>query len=619
MSTTVVNHRQVTHRPFRNVIQSYSGQTGGSSSTLSKTTAHNLTSTFDRSSNGMLPVSASNASIMHREEALLAIYVQPTEAGGIGHYKPFLLPPRNPGESSQNALEKGLGFGAFGVVWSVIDPRDGRKVALKRIPRVFHNPITAKRVYREVKMLSMLHHDNIVTLIDVVKSDNYSTFDEVYLIFELMQTDLHKIIVSPQPLSSDHVKIFLYQILRGLRYLHSAGIVHRDIKPGNMLVNSNCLLKICDFGLARMDDPKNQAQLTTEVVTQYYRSPELLMETSRYSYAVDMWSVGCTFAELLSRRILFPAQGPLEQLELIVNLTGTPNVEDLENCHPEACCFVLSFRPRRPNLAFFYSLSPDVSSPAVDLISSMLCFNPVSVIVPTMWPRGAYNLDASVDRSDIPTFLPAPTGALGLLVLVPAFDREGVRVSITMWDVLASGHLEKCALKARITAEEALSHAYLEEARLRYHSCMCTCCHDVPIAPSGGLSSPGGISDNGSLSSAPATPTSSISSASAASSPADTPGKGGQQQRSTNGVLTRRKFCRDLDPAANFLLPLDLDSHFKRLSDAKRILWDTLQEYHHRDTRSAKLILNKNATNYRALVTSNVAQAKEMPAVRRWR
>nr|CDS28241.1 serine:threonine protein kinase NLK [Hymenolepis microstoma] len=559
MSTTVVNHRQVAHRPFRNVIQSYSGQIGSGGSTLSKATAHNLTSgssssntsTFDRSSNsGMLQTPGlANPGIMHREEALLAIYVQPTEVGGVGHYKPFLLPPRNPEDSSQNALEKGLGYGAFGVVWSVIDPRDGRKVALKRIPRVFHNPITAKRVYREVKMLSMLRHDNIVTLVDVVKSDNYSNFDEVYLIFELMQTDLHKIIVSPQPLSTDHVKIFLYQILRGLRYLHSAGIVHRDIKPGNMLVNSNCLLKICDFGLARMDDPKNQAQLTTEVVTQYYRSPELLMETSRYSYAVDMWSVGCTFAELLSRRILFPAQGPLEQLELIVNLTGTPNVEDLENCHPEACCFVLSFRPRRPNLAFFYSLSPDVSSAAVDLISSMLCFNP----------------------------------------------------------------------KARITAEEALNHSYLEEARLRYHSCMCTCCHDVPMTQSGGLSSPGGVSDNGSLSSAPATPTSSISSTSTTSSPADTPGKGIQQQRPATGVLTRRKFCRDLDPAANFLLPLDLDSHFKRLSDAKRILWDTLQEYHHRDPRSAKLILNKNAANYRALVTSNVAQAKEMSAARRWR
>ncbi|CDS42491.1 serine:threonine protein kinase NLK [Echinococcus multilocularis] len=540
MSTTVVN-RQIVHRPFRNVIQSYSGQIGSGGSTISKASSHNSS---DRSPNGMLVASTATATVVHREEALLAIYVHPTDAGGVGHYKPFLLPPRAPGESS---LEKGLGYGAFGVVWSVIDPRDGRRVALKRIPRVFHNPITAKRVYRELKMLSVLHHDNIVSLIDVVKSDNYSNFDEVYLLFELMQTDLHKIIVSPQPLSSDHVKIFLYQILRGLRYLHSAGIVHRDIKPGNMLVNSNCLLKICDFGLARMDDPKNQAQLTTEVVTQYYRSPELLMETSRYSYAVDIWSVGCTFAELLSRRILFPAQGPLEQLELIVNLTGTPTIEDLENCHPEACCFVLSFRPRRPNLAFLYSLSPDITGAAVELISSMLRFNP----------------------------------------------------------------------KARITAEEALNHCYLEEARLRYHSCMCTCCHDVPVTPTstqGTMSSPGGVSDNGSLSSAPVTPTSSISSAasSASTSPADTPGK--QQQQRPAGVLTRRKFCRNLDPIANFLLPLDLDSHFKRLSDAKRILWDTLQEYHHRDTRSAKLILNKNAANYRALVTSNVAQAKEIPA-----
>uniref|UniRef100_A0A5K3EJC8 Mitogen-activated protein kinase n=1 Tax=Mesocestoides corti TaxID=53468 RepID=A0A5K3EJC8_MESCO len=522
--------------------QSYSGQTGTSGSLMSRP------SSFDRPSSGILTSSAPTA-VVQRDEALLAIYVHPSEAGGVGHYKPFLLPPRNPGEGSQSSLEKGLGYGAFGVVWSVIDPRDGRKVALKRIPRVFHNPITAKRVYRELKMLSMLHHDNIVTLVDVVKSDNYSSFDEVYLLFELMQTDLHKIIVSPQPLSSDHVKIFLYQILRGLRYLHSAGIVHRDIKPGNMLVNSNCLLKICDFGLARMDDPGNQAQLTTEVVTQYYRSPELLMETSRYSYAVDMWSVGCTFAELLSRRILFPAQGPLEQLELILNLTGTPKMVDLEHCHPEACCFVLSFRPRRPNLASLYSLSPDLSNAAVDLLSSMLRFSP----------------------------------------------------------------------KDRITAEEALSHCYLEEARLRYHSCMCTCCHDVPVASppatQGGLSSPGAVGDNASLSSAPTTPTSSISSSSSSISPSDTPGK--QQQHPGN--LTRRKFCRDLDPAANFLLPLDLDSHFKRLSDAKRILWETLQEYHHRDTRSARLILNKNAVNYRALVTSSVAQAKEMPPARRWR
>ena len=120
-----------------------------------------------------------------------------------------------------------------------------------------------------------------------------------------MQSDLHKIIVSPQPLSIDHVKIFLYQILRGLKFLHSARIIHRDIKPGNLLVNSNCLLKICDFGLARVEPYSDSQMLTQEVVTQYYRAPELLMGANRYKYEIDLWSVGCIFAELLSRRILF--------------------------------------------------------------------------------------------------------------------------------------------------------------------------------------------------------------------------------------------------------------------------------------------------------------------------
>jgi nemo like kinase len=92
--------------------------------------------------------------------------------------------------------------------------------------------------------------------------------DELYVVTELMQSDLHKIIVSSQPLSSDHVKVFLYQILRGLKYLHSIGILHRDIKPGNLLVNSNCLLKICDFGLARSEEPDRSKEMTQEVVTQ---------------------------------------------------------------------------------------------------------------------------------------------------------------------------------------------------------------------------------------------------------------------------------------------------------------------------------------------------------------
>lgn len=144
-----------------------------------------------------------------------------------------------------------------------------------------------------------------------------------YVITELLQSDLHKIIVSPQHLSQDHIKVFLYQILRGLKYLHSARILHRDIKPGNLLVNSNCVLKICDFGLARVEEPDQSKHMTQEVVTQYYRAPEILMGARHYSAAVDVWSVGCIFGELLARRIIFQAQTPVQQVKnkrLIVKL-----------------------------------------------------------------------------------------------------------------------------------------------------------------------------------------------------------------------------------------------------------------------------------------------------------
>ncbi|KAA0702109.1 Serine/threonine-protein kinase NLK [Triplophysa tibetana] len=156
-----------------------------------------------------------------------------------------------------------------------------------------------------------------------------------------MQSDLHKIIVSPQPLSSDHVKVFLYQILRGLKYLHSAGILHRDIKPGNLLVNSNCVLKICDFGLARVEELDESRHMTQEVVTQYYRAPEILMGSRHYSNAIDIWSVGCIFAELLGRRILFQAQSPIQQLDLITDLLGTPSLEAMRTACEGARAHIL--------------------------------------------------------------------------------------------------------------------------------------------------------------------------------------------------------------------------------------------------------------------------------------
>uniref|UniRef100_A0A1A8F6H6 Mitogen-activated protein kinase n=1 Tax=Nothobranchius korthausae TaxID=1143690 RepID=A0A1A8F6H6_9TELE len=210
--------------------------------------------------------------------------------------------------------DRPIGYGAFGVVWSVTDPRDGKRVALKKMPNVFQNLVSCKRVFRELKMLCFFKHENVLSALDILQPPHIDYFEEIYVVTELMQSDLHKIIVSPQPLSSDHAKVFLYQILRGLKYLHSAGILHRDIKPGNLLVNSNCVLKICDFGLARVEETDESRHMTQEVVTQYYRAPEILMGSRHYSNSIDIWSVGCIFAELLGRRILFQAQTPIQQV-----------------------------------------------------------------------------------------------------------------------------------------------------------------------------------------------------------------------------------------------------------------------------------------------------------------
>ena len=141
-----------------------------------------------------------------------------------------------------------IGSGAYGSVWKATSFYTSGDVAVKRIKNKKHVEYCLKRTLREIKILRHFKHGNIVSLHDVIMSSNESS---LYLVLDLMETDLHKIIQSPQPLSVDHVKWFLYQLLRALKYLHSANVVHRDIKPSNLLVNSNCLLKLADFGMAR--------------------------------------------------------------------------------------------------------------------------------------------------------------------------------------------------------------------------------------------------------------------------------------------------------------------------------------------------------------------------------
>jgi mitogen-activated protein kinase 7 len=123
-----------------------------------------------------------------------------------------------------------------------------------------------------------------------------------------MEADLHQIIRSGQPLTDAHFQYFVYQICRGLKYIHSANVLHRDLKPGNLLVNADCELKICDFGLARgySSSPEGNIGFMTEyVATRWYRAPEIMLSFQKYTKAIDMWSVGCIFAEMLGGRPLF--------------------------------------------------------------------------------------------------------------------------------------------------------------------------------------------------------------------------------------------------------------------------------------------------------------------------
>jgi len=213
-----------------------------------------------------------------------------------------------------------VGSGAYGQVCSSDDSQSGGKVAIKKLARPFQSAIHAKRTYREVRMLKHMNHENIICLLDVfTASQSLDDFDDVYLVTPLMGADLNNI-VKTQKLSDDHVQFLVYQMFRGLKYVHSAGIIHRDLKPSNIAVNEDCELKILDFGLARQADD----EMTGYVATRWYRAPEIMLNWMHYNNTVDIWSVGCIMAELMTGRTLFPGTDHIDQLTRIMALSGTP-------------------------------------------------------------------------------------------------------------------------------------------------------------------------------------------------------------------------------------------------------------------------------------------------------
>lgn len=387
---------------------------------------------------------------------------------------------------------KVLGTGSYGYVVEATHKQSGKTVAIKRVTCLFEDLIDTKRILREITLLRFMKNQFVVNLLDIIYDYNNSYFDTIYLIFECAPSDLKKIIKSNLNLSMLDVKLLVYHILCGLKYIHSCAVLHRDLKPGNILLDDNYQIKICDFGLARsvskpdesdanlekemqskleisvpeekkinrekllakkqidkycgetktstdsgtsnnntetsttntsntgnrphigqmkkQGNISNKPGLSVHVVTRWYRAPELILIEKDYSSAIDVWSVGCIFAELLmmikenaktfaERTPLFPGKFcfPLsppdnknnsikinqygfpidktDQLNVIFSVIGTPSDEDLNFITDQNGILYLKSLKYRPKMSL-KSKFPGSSDDAIDFLEKMLMFNP---------------------------------------------------------------------------------------------------------------------------------------------------------------------------------------------------------------------------------------------------
>ncbi|KRX01275.1 Protein kinase-like domain [Pseudocohnilembus persalinus] len=237
--------------------------------------------------------------------------------------------------------------------------------------------VDGKRILREIRILRHLNHENIIQLTDL----HYDQ-ENIYIITQFMDVDLHKVIVSMQELTDEHIQYIIYQILRGVKYIHSANIVHRDLKPSNLLATESCEISICDFGLSRQINSNPQGQegqidqnMTEYVVTRHYRAPEIMLSSHEYSTAVDIWSIGCILAELLTRKVVFNANNYMDQIRLILEKLGKPSEEDLNFITNQNARQFINQLPDKPQTSTKSFINYQ-NEKALDLLDKMLTINP---------------------------------------------------------------------------------------------------------------------------------------------------------------------------------------------------------------------------------------------------
>lgn len=360
--------------------------------------------------------------------------------------------PKHPADNwkipSRYKVSELIGSGSYGSVCMAEDLNHDRElVAIKRCRHVFEDLIDCKRILREVAILADLNHKNVVRISDLCAPENIQNWTELYMVMELCDTDLKKLCKQDVTLSQLHVDLLLYNVLCGLLYIHSAGIYHRDLKPANCFVNQDCTVKIGDFGLSRAIEgdgahlstlphtPRGEEEepaepqevtrtasgkkvprvphtqrlkkhLTGHVVTRWYRAPELILLQENYTEAIDVWSTGCIYAELLGmlpgtyhmdRSPLFPGsscfplsphhkhktdykyhtQGKEDMLNKIFNVIGSPSQDDIDVLDREdAKRYLKCFEARAgEGLKSQFSKQSTIADNSVDILEKMLRFS----------------------------------------------------------------------------------------------------------------------------------------------------------------------------------------------------------------------------------------------------